>query len=248
MTEPTNPPKKRGRPPKSPSEKQVERQSARSANKAAPPTDPVDDLIGTPDAEGNGDLPADMRIDEVFRGVSLTWLAQAFGMDKATCRKRLAHCPPIGKVKNYEVYSLRQASAYLVEPKIDLSAYIKSLKPTDLPSILQDTYWSAMIKRQKWEENAGHLWRTDDVLSVFGELAMTLKTTITLWVEDMHRSHSLSAELRTTMKQQADNLLTEIHRIMVDSPARSSTRSTVSEMDDGADGDVTVRDQIEDVI
>lgn len=189
--------------------------------------DEIDDLIGGDVAEP--ELGDELRIDDVYRGVSITWLAQAFGMDKPTVRKRLANCPPIGKMRTYDVYSLRQAASYLVEPKIDIAQYLKSLRPVDLPSYLQDAYWSAMLKRQKYEENARELWRTGDVLDVFGEMAMTLKSTVQLWVENLDRVHGLTPEMRETMTQQGDNLLEEIHRIMVEAPSKRRTTSTAEE-------------------
>lgn len=189
--------------------------------------DEIDDLIGGQVEEPG--IGEQLKIDDVYRGVSITWLAQAFGMDKPTVRKRLAHCPPIGKMRDYEIYSLRQAAAYLVEPKIDIGQYLKSLRPVDLPSYLQDTYWSAMLKRQKYEENARQLWRTGDVLAVFGDMAMTFKSTVQLWVENLDRVYGLTPEMRQTMTQQGDNLLEEIHRIMVEAPLKRCTTSSAEE-------------------
>lgn len=215
-----------GTPRKKPGPKPGSKFRSRQPKAATPASDDfdIDDLIG-----GEPGIGAEMKIDEVWRGVSVTWLAQAFGMDNATVRKRIANCPPIGKQRNYDIYSLRQAAQYLVEPKIDIGQYLKSLRPTDLPSYLQDAYWSAMLKRQKYEENARDLWRSDDVLNVFGELAMTFKSTVQLWVENLDRVHGLTPEMRLTMTQQGDNLLEEIARILVESPSKRRTGSTADE-------------------
>lgn len=179
------------------------------------------------DLVGDGQEALDIR--DVHRGVSTSWLAQAFGMDGTTVKKRLANCPPIGKNRNFPVYSLRQAAQYLVEPKIDIGAYLRSMNPSQLPSYLQDAYWSAMLKRQKFEENAKLLWRTEDVLDVFGEFAMMMKSTVQLWVENQDRVHGLTPEMRLTMTQQGDNLLEEIHRMMIEAPLKRSTTSTAAE-------------------
>lgn len=187
-----------------------------------------------------------LDISDVYRGVSVTWLAQAFGMDNSTVKRRLANCPPIGKQRNYDIYSLRQAAQYLVEPKIDIGAYLRSMNPSQLPSYLQDAYWSAMLKRQKYEENAKELWRTADVLDVFGEFAMTMKSTVQLWVENLDRVHGLTPEMRLTMTQQGDNLLEEIHRLMIEAPLKRSTTSTAAESHGDEDKPPQAEAEVED--
>lgn len=171
---------------------------------------------------------ANISATELMRPVSLALLTQVFRMDKVTVRKRLAPCPTIGRSSHGVVWDFKQAASYLVEPRIDISAYIKTMRPQDLPPLLQDSYWSAMRKRQEWEVRAGHLWHTDDVLAVFGELAMTLKSTISLWVENLDRIHGLTKEQRQTMSQQSDNLLEEIFRLLVNEPSKKRTESSIA--------------------
>jgi hypothetical protein len=103
------------------------------------------------------------------------------------------------------------------------------LRPNDLPPILNDSYWAAMLKRQKWQENAGDLWRTEDVVAVFGDVAFMFKTTAQLWVEDLDRHHGLSPEMRATITQQVDNLLEQVHEKMIDLPKARHTRSSATE-------------------
>lgn len=124
----------------------------------------------------------------------------------------------VGQRNGGPLYRIADAAQYLVKPKVDLVSYVKSLRPNDLPPILNDAYWGAMLKRQKWEENAGDLWRTEAVLEVFGDLALSFKTTVNLWVEEVDRQDSLSPEQRKILTDLTDRLLEQVHEQMVEAP------------------------------
>ncbi len=174
----------------------------------------------------------EMDLGSVYGGVSAAWLAQVFGQDPKTVKKKLGkgRCPIAGYSSHKApLYLIHEAAAYLVKPKIDLVEYIKSLRPNDLPPMLNDAYWAAMIKRQKWQENAGELWHTDDVLRVFGDVAFMYKTTSQLWVEELDRLHSLSPELRQTVTRLVDQLLESVHEELVNLPMQSRTYASVAE-------------------
>lgn len=215
-------PKKRGRPRKAP---------------PAPVTaEPEVDLIGEPE-------PMSMDIAEVYGGVSAHWLSQVFGHDKNTIKKKMAsaNLEIVGYRNGGPLYRISDAAAWLVKPKVDLVSYVKSLRPNDLPPMLNDAYWGAMLKRQKWEENAGDLWRTEAVLEVFGDLALSFKTTVNLWVEEVDRQESLTPEQRKILMELTDKLLEQLHEVMVEAPRKKKTLSTVVEeggvqdMEDGND-------------
>ncbi len=206
-------------------EKQLRRKApTRVKPTALPPNN--DDILGEDESIISLDL-TDME-----RGVSITWLAQVFRMDKNTVKKRIAPCDPVGKKQGHVVYSLRQACAYLVQPKVDIGQWIKNLRPNDLPPYLQAMYWDALLKRQKWEENAGDLWRTEIILDTFGELAMTIKSQVQLWVENVDRIHNLNEDQRKTITDQSDILLSEIHRILIESPSKKRTPNQAAEIED----------------
>ena len=208
----------------------------------------IDDLIGVtpesdPDDVNEKGLPS-VDLSRALGGVSANWLAQVFGYDKNTIRKKLtaAGCPVHRRDAKATYYLISEAAKYLVKPKIDLDQYLRSLKPTDLPPVLSETYWAAMLKRQKWEENAGHLWRTEDVHQVFGDFAITVKTAVTLWVEEVDRHNGLTPEQRGTIRQLSDNLLETIYEIMIEAPKKgmtlSSSTDAIPEDDKGNDSAV----------
>lgn len=210
-------PKKRGRPPK-----------------VVPPVaaEEIDDLIGDTDEPLD---PVVTALADVYGGVSASWLAQVFGHDKNTIAKKLAAagCEVVGRRNGGPLYRIPDAAAYLVKPKVDLVAYIKTLRPNDLPPMLNDAYWGAMLKRQKFEENARDLWRTESVLKVFGDLAISFKTTANLWVEEVERIEGLTPEQRLLITQLTDRLLENVYQLMVEAPKNGHTPSSIS--DDGVE-------------
>lgn len=210
------PPKKRGPKPKNPV-----------------PDDYDDDLIGVV-ADAPPEESVSIALADVYGGVSASWLAQVFGHDKNTIAKKLATAgiEVVGRRNNGPLYRIPDAAAYLVKPKVDLVAYVKTLRPNDLPPMLNVAYWDAMLKRQKWEENAGDLWRTEDVLTVFGDLAFEIKTTVNLWVEEVDRREGLTNDQRKIITELSDTLLVRVHQQMVEAPGQRKTSSSATE--DGA--------------
>lgn len=195
-----------------------------------------DDLIGAPagpEDEGD-DEGVSIDLAETYAGVSANWLAQMFGADKNTIKKKLAASgiEIIGRRNSGPLYRLADAAPYLVKPKVDLVSFIKGLRPNDLPPMLNEAYWSAMIKRQKWEENAKELWHTDKVLAVLGELNVLIRTRVTLWTEDVDRREGLTQAQRQIIIDLSDDLLKSVHQLLVDMPSLGSTAPSVAE--DGA--------------
>lgn len=206
----------------------------------APAADPLDDLIGDASDQEKAELANGLDLGVVFGGVSASWLAHVFGMDKNTVKKKLAagNCTIVGKNKGTPLYTIKEAAGFLIPPKVDLATYVKGLRPQDLPPILNAAYWDAMLKRQKWEVLAGDLWHTHDVLDVFGTLATRIKSTIQLWPEQVK---GLSEKQRADLQQRADSLLNDIHDIMIHQPREGHVESSIADQDlsltgeDGAD-------------
>ena len=191
----------------------------------------TDDLLGAPPKSAVDEEPTLDGLDlaQVYGGVSAAWLGHVFGMDKNTIKKKLAKCEVAGKNRGTPLYRIKDAAAWLVPPKVDLMTYIKSLRPQDMPPQLNDSYWSAMGRRQKVLADAKELWRTPDVLDVFGSAAIKIKSTVQLWVDEVDRVHGLSDEQRTMLTRMADGLLSDIHEIFVTAPRERSTFSTITE-------------------
>lgn len=170
-------------------------------------------------------------IDRIEDGVNVSWLAKHFHMDPSTVRKKLAGCPILQKKTSGAVYSLVEAAAYLVRPKFDVESYVRNMKPQDLPPALQQGYWAAQVARQKWEMQAQHLWATDDVLNIFGDVFKRVKLATQLWPETLERMTGLSDEQRDILVTQIDVLLDSILTAVREYAAERSTPPSLARLD-----------------
>jgi hypothetical protein len=173
-----------------------------------------------------------MDMTDVFSGVTVTWLSKVFGIDPSDVKKRLGECPPLHRRKAGYVYSLPIAARYLVKPVFDVQKYLSTMKASELPNGLQKDYWDAALKRQKWEENAGQLWRTEAVLEVLGEAFKSIKFSMQLWADNLDRVTGLTDEQRKLLIGMVDGLQDEIYQHMVKQAQEKSTQSTRAELKD----------------
>ena len=189
--------------------------------------DDEEDLVGSPDRTRKrtrddilNDLTSTRRmtrgqtsplVEDMMAGVTVSWLAQVFSMDPKTVKQRLADCPPLYSRKAGYVYALPVACQYLVKPALTPEQFMKNIKQADLPPAMQDSFWSANLKRQKFEENAGDLWRTADVRLALSGMFQTIKFTIQLWADNMQKQVGLSTEQRKWLITATDALQQEIY-------------------------------------
>lgn len=182
------------------------------------------------DADDLDQAPS-LDMTDVFGGVSVGWLSKVFGMDPSDVKRRLADCPAIHRKKSGYLYSLPVAARYLVKPVFDVEKYLANMKPSELPPQLQDTYWKSALNRQKFELNAGELWRTADVLEVLGEVFKTIKFTMQLWADNLERATGLSETQRKALVQMVDALQNELHQSLVDLRTKRQTPPALGEED-----------------
>lgn len=165
-------------------------------------------------------------LNEVMTGVPIPFLVQVFRMGRQAVQERLKPLNPIKHGNNgAPYYDLQRAAEHLVDPKIDLNTYLKSLGPEDMPEQLRDSYWSSKLKRQKWEQNAGDLWHTDDVQQVFGEMFRILKTRVQLVTDSVEKKNGLTAAQKETMKVILEAMLNAIREDIKDQVKAKKTRN-----------------------
>jgi len=173
--------------------------------------------------------PADLTAampdwQEFRRPVNVTFLMNVFAMERRTIQVKLLNLAPVGHERgNTPLYDFRQAAAHLVKPVGDLKEQLKSFRVQDLPTHLQAPYWEAMLKRQKYELVAGNLWRTEDVLDVFGEVFMRIRDSLQLWPDTLAENTDLSDEQREKLIELADDLQKDIHGKLMKLPRQRKT-------------------------
>lgn len=169
---------------------------------------------------------------QTFRGVTITWLMQAFRKDRYSVKKMLADCPPLRQNGNGQpVYDFVQAAAFLVKPRINIHEYIKKMKPEELPTDLQKEYWDARLKRQKYMVQAKQLYHAEDIAEVFGEAFKHIKTSTQLWSATLERTQGLTPDQYKTLEVLADQLLADLHKVLVDMQKRKRTASSLGDED-----------------
>lgn len=173
-----------------------------------------------------------LDLRNVYKGVSVSWLANVFRMDHNSVKKKLADCPELQKGKGgAPLFDVAIAAQYLVKPKVDINAFVRSLRPADLPPYLQSEFWEAQNKRQKWEENAGDLWRTEKVIEVFGDAFKLMKETMNLWVDGLARKSGVTEDQRRLLTAEIDALQDELHKRLVDLQRKKKTKPSLAELE-----------------
>jgi hypothetical protein len=177
------------------------------------------------------------EVHPVDRGVTVPWLVQAFGMPRARVVRLLEGCQPIGVARggHQKVYDLREAAACLVKPKVNIKKYLAELDPKDLPENLKKEYWSARQTEQKVRMIAGDLWRSEDVLTVVGEIFKRIKDKSLLWVDTVEATHGITDEQRHTFIGLKNALLEEIDATVRALASGQMTPSQLAEFDDDED-------------
>lgn len=201
-------------------------------------TDQFDDLLGMPDEIETAPVGREfsLKLDKLFeiqRGVTLQWLVQAFAVPRSVAVKRLAKCPPIKTHRNgAKVYDFRVAVTYMVEPKVSIHEYIQKLDPKQLPPQLKREFWAAKIAEQRWRKDAGQLWSSEDVITVFGEVFKLIKSKTQLWGDSVDTVEALSDVQRETINELVHDLLSQIFKSLEDLESGRATPSQLAEADD----------------
>jgi len=203
-----------------------------------------DDPLGMDVDESDGPRLDKHSMDylNVMAGVSVTWLHQVFRQDKPTIKKKIVGVKPIKHVRGgFPVYDLRDVVPYLIPPaERDLRDYIKKMSKADLPVYMQDEFWAAQLKRQKWEENAGDLWRTEDVLDALAEVFKTIKESTRLWGTTVEQMHGTTKEQREALATLVDTLLVDINEKITEATSKKSTGNSLVQEENGKREDAAI--------
>lgn len=204
-------------------------------------TDDFDDLIPPPTRKPRA--PRDplrsavsghigIKSTDFMKPVTQQFLAEVFGMDPKTVKKRLIHCPMVMK-SNRALYEFKTACEYLLKPRMDEATFMKTLNAADLPPIVNKVVWEAKRIKLKYEIEAGQAWSTDDVLEVFGEVFMAVKSHAQLWAESM-RELDLGDEANRKIEGLVDGFSADLHSKLVEMPKQRQTRSKIAELENAS--------------
>ena len=143
----------------------------------------------------------------IYEGVSIAQLCAIFGMQNKTVSKRLAALKPKGERDRHPIYELKEAARYLVEPIYNPEEVIQRMNHRDLPPMLLKEYWTGQRAKQQFEEQAGHLWRTESVIEHVGEAFKTIRMSLLLLGDSVERETAFTDRQRSILSQLVDSTL-----------------------------------------
>lgn len=157
----------------------------------------------------------------IFEGASISQLGKLFGMDNRTVQSKITGIEPCGRRAGHPIYAVKEAAPFLVETQLDINdieqviAYVRKLNHTNLPKMLTKEFWAAMTAKQRFEENAGDLWRTDKVSEVFADLVKAVRIPLVLATDTIANEIEVSERQRTLLTHIIDGILEELSDAVV---------------------------------
>lgn len=180
-----------------------------------------------------------LTVEDFDMPVSKNWLARLMHMDPMTATKRLRDCPVAGKVgHNREVYYFHEALPYLVKPKMTAKQFAESLNKADLPPEINNTFWQAQRARVRYKIEAQEAFESEDVVRLLGEVAITLKDSLTMAPEELRNRAKLSEEQIVIVEGMLDEMRQEMHDRLIRIPAETMTPSLYDKPMFGVSGEV----------
>ncbi|WOE76308.1 hypothetical protein [Alterisphingorhabdus coralli] len=160
------------------------------------------------------------------RPVSMNFLSEVFNMDPKTVRTRLVRCPILGMAGgNRPVYDFKTACQYLLPPKMTTDEFIRTLNAAKLPPEVNKVFWQAQRERLRYLRDAGEVWHTTDLLDLLGQVNMTFKDRIDMWVEDIREMKGISDENILKIEQMTHALKSDLYEALVSMPSQGETLS-----------------------
>ncbi len=154
--------------------------------------------------------------DWLMKGLPVSTISRLFRMEVDTVRRKIRDLKPVGERNGYPTYNVADAAEFLVQPKVDLEAYLKKLRPQDMPQGIQKQFWDAQNGRLKFMADAGHLWRTDRVQHVIADAFKVVRQRVLLLADTVDRQTGLTEEQRNIVQNMADGLLNDLHNAIID--------------------------------
>ena len=154
-------------------------------------------------------------IQAMCDGVTLSDLATIFHMDRRNATEKTRNLKPSAIRDGHPVFRIDEAARYLMDPLVDVEAYIKQLRPNDLPPLLLKEFWAGQLNKQKFDLNDANLWPTADVMAVLADVFKKLKTGILLFADTIEAKSDLTDKQRKLINELSDGLLVELHRTLV---------------------------------
>jgi hypothetical protein len=195
-------------------------------------------LLPPPKSEEEPDSDIDLSYRGVYQikqGVPVRWLALVFGLTEHQVKRRLKDCRPadVGAHGN-PLYLVADASAYLVDPKVDTAEFLRGIRDDDLPDDLRLKLWQARRARNRVMQEEGELWHSTVVLEKFSEYLLSIREKLQLIPDKIERMTGLSPEQYKLVRMIVDGVQEEMYEdaIRMSNSDNTSPLSGQSEEDE----------------
>lgn len=153
----------------------------------------------------------------ISKGATKNQLATIFRKSSVDISAKLMGLEPSGTSKlGFPLYSIAEAARRLVSPPDDdVIRVIQRMSPDKLPVKLQKTIWEASLARLKYEQEAGQLFRAQDIAMAFNDVFKLIRSQLTGMSDAIARERNITSEQRDLINAITDETLEGIAEILV---------------------------------
>lgn len=145
--------------------------------------------------------------EKVLReGATINQLAKLFDLNWELCKDRLvAHnVTPISSRSGKPTYRVAEAARVLVDSTTPGGDDPKAKRAA---AAQEKDFWDAQLKRQKFMEQAGDLWRTEQVVEVFAGSFKQVREAVVVFLDELEHESGLPPAQIEKSKALGDMLL-----------------------------------------
>ncbi len=172
-----------------------------------------------------GNLDAESR-SAIYQGVSVPQLRAIFNLKDDDVMRRLGDLQPVGIGRlNNPLYNLAQAAARIVRPRITpeaIDTYMRTANPANLPPMVSKHYWEGLRTRERYREEAGELWYTEDVMRLLSETFQIIRATLVLLPDTMRGREDMTEAQFRFVQRIVDDMIEDVRARLVTDPAKPS--------------------------
>ncbi len=195
--------------------------------------------------EKDKNLPLDGIEDEgitdpkyiVGVGVNVPWLSQFLNMDRKEINRKLSGCPHLpgrGKTSG-KIYEPEVALRYLIEPVADLEAFLKKLKPKDVPFRITKAYFDGQAARDEYQLKRNLLFHTDDVLDILVAVLKIVNDESQATTAIIEKTAGLAPKQERLLSNHLKGMNDSIYKTMLELSQHRTTPSLLADFEENAD-------------
>jgi len=182
----------------------------------------------------------------LFNGVTISDISVIFNVDRRIIAARIAgNVRPVGQRGNADVYMIRDVAPFFVKPIGDIEAYLKKMRPEDLPPKLSKAYWDALKARQEVQARQGLYWHQDRIIDTFSAAAKIMRTGLLLLPDEIGRQTELTEDQKIRLRQSVADMMSKIQKQLVDELASERAKQTFNQIE--PDEDAGAAEEVEGV-